>query len=356
MTCFFHSFPFKKDIYLTKMLKRRIVNKENIIKNTTPQSTQSNQIIERKDDDEYDDQKDDTVFTIDEQTKNKIKILNFDSLVLSAAGTNIFKTIAVLDYLHKNNKLQNINKFIGCSAGAILSLFLILDLTPFDIFEKLCQIQFEPLWARTNLSTLYTHSSLLSSNILIKIIQDIIIEKIGFDVSLAELFELTKKILIITVFNYSDYKIEYITHETHPHISCAEIVAASCAIPFVFSKLKIGNHFYIDGGVFDNFPLTYFLKKYPNSCIMAIVLQDDFFTKEQIEKRNNSSPLSYLIDIACIPNRLNTIKKIQKNKDKENICIITINSNPGDGLKFNMSYTDKCIIFSKTLKQFKKSL
>jgi len=330
------------------MLKRRIVNKE-ISPNVNKENSET---TEKKEEAEHVQQ----VFVIDEQTKNKINNMDFDSLVLSAAGTNIFKMLAVLDYLYKNNKVQHISKYIGSSAGAIICLFLILDLSPYDIFEKLCKIEFEPLWANTNLSTFYTHSSLLSSNIIIKIIQDVIIDKIGFDITLAELFELTKKTLIITVFNYSDYKIEYVTHETHPHVSCSEIVAASCAIPFVFSKCKIGDNFYIDGGVFDSFPLTYFNKTYPQSNILSIVLSDNFFTKEQIDKRNNSSPLSYLIDVAWIPNRLNTIKKIEKNKDKENICLVAINSTPNEGLNFNMSYRDKCSIFIDTSKKFKKSL
>lgn len=336
------------------MLKRRIVKKENSL--NINQDHKQNEEKKNDTDTDTDDKNKHHLFVIDEQTKKKINTLPFDSLVLSAAGTNIFKMLAVLDYFYKNNKLQHINKYIGSSAGAIISLFLILDLTPFDIFEKLCKIEFEPLWAGTNLATLYTHSSLLSSNILIKIIQDVIIDKIGFDVTLSELFELTKKTLVITAFNFSDYKIEYATHETHPHVYCSEIVAASCTIPFVFSKCKIGDNFYIDGGVFDNFPLTYFIKTYHNSNILCIVMVDNFFTKEQIEKRNNSSPLSYLIDIACIPNRLNTLKKIEKNKDKDNICIISINSTPHDGLHFNMSYTDKCFNFSNTLKNFKKSL
>lgn len=335
------------------MLKRRIVKKEIplIVKDTQTQIS-----LEEKSESCENKENIQQVFVIDEQTKKKINNLSFDSLVLSAAGTNIFKMLAVLECLHKNNKIQHISKYIGSSAGAIICLFLILDLSPYDIFEKLCKIEFEPLWANTNLSTLYTHSSLLSINIIIKIIQDIIIDKIGFDVTLAELFELTKKTLIITVFNYSDYKIEYITYETHPHLSCAEIVAASCAIPFIFSKCKIGDNFYIDGGVFDSFPLTYLNKIYPNSNILSIVLSDNFSTKEEIDKRNNSSPLSYLIDVAWIPNRLNTIKKIEKNKDKNNICMIQINSSPNEGLNFNMPYRDKCFIFTDTLKNFKKSL
>ena len=329
------------------MLKRRNINKE-------PQNI-SKPEHNTKDEEEEDTKENNAFVSLDETTKIKIKTLQFDSIVLSA-GTNLFKMLAVLDVLNKNKKIHQITKYIGSSAGAMICLFLLLDLTPHEIFEKLCQVQFEPLIAGANLSNIYTHSSLLSSNILVKIIQDIIISKIGFDITLAELFELTKKKLIVTVFNFTDYKIEYVTHETHPHFLCAEIIAASCSIPFIFSKLKIHEKFYLDGGVFDNFPLTHFLKNYPHSTTCAIVLSDNFQAKEQIELRNNSTPLSFLIDVAWVPNRLNTIKKINKNKDKENVCIISINSAPSDGLKFHMSSVDKYRIFTTTMKAFKQAL
>jgi len=56
--------------------------------------------------------------------------------------------------------------------------------------------------------------------------------------------------LIVTVCNLNKARTEYISRGP-----IADIVEASSSIPVLFSPVKLGNDWYVDGGVLDNLPI-----------------------------------------------------------------------------------------------------
>ena len=56
----------------------------------------------------------------------KIKIYMIKNLVLSGCGVKIFLYVGILKFLDKNNLVNSINRFVGCSAGALFLFFMSL--------------------------------------------------------------------------------------------------------------------------------------------------------------------------------------------------------------------------------------
>ena len=74
-------------------------------------------------------------------------------------------------------------------------------------------------------------------------------------------FKDLKKKLIVSVFNISYSKTEYLSVDTHPEMHVIDAVIASMSIPFIFTSKKINSSYYIDGGLFERIPLGPFLGK-----------------------------------------------------------------------------------------------
>lgn len=274
---------------------------------------------------------------------------NYDTLVLSGAGTNIFRMLGVLKYFQDEGKLNHIQYYAGTSAGSFLSLCLVFDIDISMIFDELLKVDFETIFSTVNVHHIFTKSSLLSNDVLLNVYNSVISKKLGFIPTLQELFELTKKEWISCVFNYTKYQVEYISHKTHPNLPCTVAAVASSCIPFMFSKTKIDNDEYIDGGVFDNFPIKYMSKLFSNKLkILGIYMFDDVDTKKE------ESPFMYFLNIFCI-NRRKKMEKLKSSDFYKENCVLIYPISMTTGFNFSMTYKDKCIAYAEGYK-FVKSM
>jgi predicted acylesterase/phospholipase RssA len=279
----------------------------------------------------------------------------FDSLVISCGGVNIIKIIGMLQKFHEDKKLDDILYYVGCSAGSIATLLLLINITPRDMLNRLLKIDYKTLFHNINLQTILSGKCILPNEILMKHIEDIIQDKLGFIPTMIELFELTKKKWTVATFNYTDYHIEYIDYKTHPHVLCSHVAAASSAIPILFTPVQINNKNYIDGGVLDTFPIKQHLNTHEHSKVLGIIIGDDFNSDEFRHKRETANTIQLLIDVLYINKRKRENKYMQYNS-KDNICIFKQNCEPASGVNFSMDETDKLRGFLESYNFMKKML
>jgi predicted acylesterase/phospholipase RssA len=336
---FLTSFLFKKDIFLTKMLRRRKNNLDEYCTN----SGSSNPEILQSDQSEY---KNESKKSIQYDFVEKYNSSDFSSLVLSAAGTNIFKMIGILKFMQDQNKLKHITKYTGTSAGSFLTLCLVFDMTPSEIFDELHKIDFERIFSTANIQHVFTKSSLLPNHHLRNVYEQVILSKLGFIPTLVELHELTKKEWNSCVFNYTKYKVEYINHETHPNLLCSVAAVASSCVPFLFSKVQIGDDDYIDGGVCDYFPIKYHINKYPSDKILGVYIKDN------INIESDYTPFAYLLNLFFIHRR----KQYESYKTKDfynKHCLFSVDASTESGFDFSMNYKDKLVAYAEGYKFIK---
>jgi predicted patatin/cPLA2 family phospholipase len=291
----------------------------------------------------------------DDELFQKYNKLSFDTLIISCAGVNIIKILGMLQKFYEDKKIDDIMYYSGCSAGAITTLMLIINFSPKDVLNYLLKIDYKTLFHNISLQTILSGKCILSNDVLIKHIDDIVLYKLGFIPTMVELFELTKKKWTVATFNYTDYKMEYIDYKTHPQILCTHVAAASSCIPILFSPVIINNKNYIDGGVFDTFPIKNHLKHYEHSNILGIIIGDSFNSDDHRQSRETPNTIQLLLDVLYIRKRYKEIKFMELNK-KENILIFTQYVYPGSGVNFTMDQTDKLRGFLESYNKMKRTL
>lgn len=186
---------------------------------------------------------------------------NYDTLVLSGGSLKCISQIGCIKYLEENNMLNNIVNYVACSAGTIISLFLILNYTSDEIKDFFVKnlndeniINIDPSQCVQILDTYGINDGKLINELIKRIIhKKLYIDDINF----IELAKITGKNFVVCVSNILDKTSEYFSLENTPELSVITAIRTSCSIPILFNPVKINNKLYVDGGIYNNFPINY---------------------------------------------------------------------------------------------------
>ena len=155
-------------------------------------------------------------------------------LVLSGGGARGFAHLGVAKALAEKGIKPDI--ISGVSAGAIAGAFLASGMDPDSIFQLLKEQDF------MKISTFK-----MSKQGFIQL--DGLKKQIKIHIPYKNLEDLPTP-LIVAVCNLNKARMEYIASGP-----LADIVQASSSIPVLFSPVKLGDDWYVDGGVLDNLPI-----------------------------------------------------------------------------------------------------
>ncbi len=179
-------------------------------------------------------------------------------LILSGGGVRGICHIGALQALEDTECLNNIEIFVGTSIGAILCVLTVCGYKPKELFVFLKTIDLDKLKCIKLENLLMSYGLDLGNNL------DYIIEKLitkknfNPNITFAELYEKTKKKLILTTVCVNDTKITYLSHESTPNLSVKLALRMSSCVPILFSPILYNNKYYIDGGCIDNYPIHLF--------------------------------------------------------------------------------------------------
>lgn len=232
----------------------------------------------------------------------------YDVLIIGPGGMKGFLCLGYLEALIKLKKeeFQSIKYFCGTSIGALISLLLIIGLTPREITYFLLKEDIIKNMSIENINNLFKNVGITSLNKLKKELENKIIEKFGSNLTLKGLYKLTKKTLITTTYNLTEEKGEYLEKNSYPNLKCVDAVLASMSIPLIFQKFYINNKIYIDGAFFNPFPVEYFNDE--NHYIIVISMN------EKIELETEENFLSFVNKI--INTLCNNKNKVKSDKVK----------------------------------------
>lgn len=195
---------------------------------------------------------------------------SYETLVLSGNSVDGIAMLGALQLIHeKIVPLHTFKKFVATSSGSMISLLLIVGYSPLEIFHAIYtrklleKISF-------NLKRFFEDQSFSDFGPIKRSVELLIEEKISFIPTLSELEKITGKKLICPTFNLTESKTEYLSAETHPSLSAVDAISMSCAIPFIFSPYQVDAKRFVDGGIFDNFPIK-FAEKNSSSCLGVVL-------------------------------------------------------------------------------------
>ncbi len=181
-------------------------------------------------------------------------------IALGGGGSRGFAHLGVLQALNEKGIFPEVVS--GTSAGAIVGSLYAAGYTPEEIFKLLKKKKFSDL-SKIHIPTdgLFSLDNLTQE--LKKAIPD-------------DSFEGLKLPFYACVTNLNIGKAEYIGSG-----SLHNIVQASASIPVLFSPVKIGDYYYVDGGLVDNLPVRPLVRKCEN------IIGVNIFPNEVTDKIDN---------------------------------------------------------------------
>jgi predicted acylesterase/phospholipase RssA len=253
----------------------------------------------------------------------------YDTLCISGGGIKGFAFVGALEYLFNKSFIDynKINTWVGTSIGSILCFLLILGYNIHEIGEFIYDFNFESLQTDINIDYLLESFGVNNGIKIMVLLSNFLKEKYNLeDINFIDLYNLTKKKLIIIGTNYSKGIETIFNHETYPEMSVITAIRISISIPFFFEPVLFNNDYYIDGAFSNNFPI--------NHCDPKTTF--GIYIKHTNIKNNLNNILELFV--GCLNILADSIT--QKNF-YNNYTILEIESNDIEFLKFELSIDTK---------------
>jgi NTE family protein len=206
-------------------------------------------------------------------------------LVISGGGLKGFAGLGSLKCLLDNNVLEYIETFAGTSVGSAICFLYIIGYDPKDIYEVLEQVDFSMLIKYVEPEYLLEDPcfGFSSPEPMLNIIYNFMKKKnINKNITFKQLYDITKKTLIITGTCLNDVSIKYFSHILTPDMQILKAIRITISIPFIFRPYRYDNKLWVDGGLINNFPIDLFNDKIEN--VIGIYMDDVYECVDNIEE------------------------------------------------------------------------
>ena len=230
-------------------------------------------------------------------------------LVLSGGGPNTISQFGAIKVL--NNKIfdiNNIKQIYANSAGTLLAILLALKCDIEDIEEYLIKKPWGKYFSNNinDILKLNNYKGFINHDFISDILKDFLKSKdIDVNTTLKEFYNLTNIELYFYTTKVNDYSLVELSHLSEPNLKIIDASIMSSSLPPIFGPIKYKDNFYIDGGLYNNYPINSCLQKM--ECEHEEVLgirvrgKDSFlYSSERIESDNIVNYFGKLLsDMVC---------------------------------------------------------
>ena len=226
----------------------------------------------------------------DSTNMSNIKNMNITHLVLSGGGMRGVIFVGALRYLYLNNMHNNIKHIAGCSIGSLIGLMFALKLTIYEMEEVLYGCMKDNDLCFLSIKKyirLITEFGLFDTQVMIKHLKIIIKKRypdrcdgtnesgdISETITFAQLSKSFGVNMYISCTNINTCDNEIFSIEKTPDVCVYKACSASMSIPLLFKPINIGDYYYYDGGLTNNFPIKIFADV-PRENIIGMLLYKD---------------------------------------------------------------------------------
>lgn len=278
----------------------------------------------------------------------------YNGIVLSGGSMKGFLQLGFIDELYRKNKLKNVKYYAGTSIGATICILLAIGYTPSELLNYLCVNDVCELFKTINPILLNTYYGLIDSNMIYNYLNSVVMDKIGYIPTFKELYDKFGITFICPAYKINHSKDEdpyvYFTYLTSPNMKITKAAALSSNIPILFTKAEYDNSYYIDGAVFDNFPINKLVQEIkldPWSDGIYNIIGIKFSSKSHEDTSDNASTLfKYISTIAY------AFKPKNKYEHDPNVTVCNIQTNMSI-LDFNLDTNKKIDLFVEGQNQCK---
>lgn len=260
--------------------------------------------------------KDEVNFFMDKygQPYSSPKLLKLPTTLVLSGGA--IKGIYLLGALHGlYNGLYNdvycnvFKRLIGTSSGGIICFLLSIGYSPFEIYKSLLKSDNLLTVDYTGINAVFSRGSeagdqkvingrggIFSSKHIFLHVQKLMYKKkINRNLTFKEHNDITGTMLVITAFNVTQKKETLFSMLTFPDVPIIEALQLSSGIPIVFRPLSFNDDMFVDGGVWDNFPVKVGLDLCENS-LLAVTTIFSFYKKNLCQWYNNEKLIMIMVE------------------------------------------------------------
>lgn len=265
-----------------------------------------------------------------DDTNTPNKLLNTDisnnsiikHIVISGGGHYGLTMYGILKESHKQNfwKYENIKSLYGTSIGSFLCLLITLQ---YD-WETLDKYFVDRPWDKVfnfdfhKIIEAFENQGIFSQTTINQLISPLFHGKdIPLDITLKEYYERTHIDFYITTSEVVSFKLNILSHKTHPEWKLLDAIYASCTIPIIFKPIITDDCCYVDGGLFSSYPLDICTSIVSDTNEIMAIRKSSGFIREPIKHNAN------LFDIIknIIRNAMKQFNNIPYNTIKNEIQI-----------------------------------
>lgn len=214
----------------------------------------------------------------------------YENLCLEGGGIKVIAFCGALKVLREKGVLENIKRYIGSSGGAIVAAALACGYSVDELKEDMLGDDFGILrddsWGFIrDLYRIIRKFGFYKGDAFIEWFGNKLKAKTGnADITFKEIYEKYGKTLVVTGSCINKRETHYYHHESNPNMPVRLAVRISISIPFFMQAVRWGGDILVDGGVFNNYPITYFdkfdtLGHLPNSKKGLIRLEGELGNK-----------------------------------------------------------------------------
>lgn len=187
-------------------------------------------------------------------------------LVISGGGPKGISFVGVLTLLQEMTTfdIKKLKILSGSSIGGVICTAICLGYELGEMkkwflstdFSSLCPALYDENHTSKILPLLYKHFSLSNGSEIKLILEKTFMYKsVDTNITFKELYDKTNKLLILSGSNVKRSKVEYFSHIKTPHMKVFDALLITTRIPYVFPYISYNHQMYIDGHVFDPFPI-----------------------------------------------------------------------------------------------------
>lgn len=253
---------------------------------------------------------------------------NFNGICISSGGIYGSYMLGILHYISQLTDLNTIKYYAGTSVGSIICLLLIIGYTPIEILTYVCSNDLGKIF-QFDIGNISQNFGIYNVDNLRDYFKNMIILKLGYIPTFKELYNKFNKFFICCSYCITTKSRHYFSHITSPDLSVLEAIVRSSSIPFILTKCESGDDIYVDGAVFDHFPI-----------VKLINVMNDNIKKRDIKvlginihsKKSNSNITNYNDYVSSI---LNVFIDIQNKEEDDEYITNLIRKNILDIINFS---------------------
>ena len=222
----------------------------------------------------------------------RIKLKTIKKLILSGGFLKGYSFIGCIKYLMENNIHNQINTIIGSSVGSFMGLLLVLDYKLEELDNLVNIFDFNKYINMTteNIMNFTENFGLDNGEKFTQAIKNFIYKKTNnYYITFKQLYDINKKIFVVSGTNLIKRKTEYFSHITTPDMPLWIAIRISTSFPISYNLVEYNGNKYIDGAASSHCSIEFieeYMKEPIDDTLCISISKLSSFDNKQDEKEN----------------------------------------------------------------------